>query len=202
MTNSKQQHRLFPIFAVCGLLAMTACAPVVVGGAATAGVAVAQERTVGAAVDDISIQFHIKDKLLNESAALFGSITVDSIEGRVLLAGNVRLPDDRVEAVRIVWQVDGVLEVYNEIEVRERGSVIDYLKDVRIAGELRFKLLADRDVSAINYSVETVNGVIFLMGIAQSDAELERVTGHARTISGVQRVVSFVVLKTDPGRQG
>ena len=203
MTKPTPRNRFaLPVLALCGLLGLSGCAPLVVGGAATAGVALAQERTLGAAVDDVSIIFQIKDRLLNQSGELFGRITIDAVEGRVLLAGNVREPDDRVEAVRIAWQVVGVREVYNEIEVRERGSVVDYLRDVRISAALRFKLLADRDVSAINYNVETVNGVIFLMGIAQSEAELERVTGHARTIAGVQRVVSFVILKTDPERQG
>ena len=203
MTKHAPRNRLvLSALALGALLALSACAPVVIGGAASAGVALAQERSVGAAVDDVSITFQIKDKMLNQSDELFGRISVDTVEGRVLLAGNVLEPDDRVEAVRIAWQVAGVREVYNEIEVHDRGSVIDYLRDVRISTELRFKLLADRDVSAINYNVETVNGVVFLMGIAQSDAELERVTGHARTIAGVQRVVSFVVLKTDPARQG
>ena len=203
MTKHAPRNRLvLSALALGALLALSACAPVVIGGAASTGVALAQERSVGAAVDDVSITFQIKDKMLNQSDELFGRISVDTVEGRVLLAGNVLEPDDRVEAVRIAWQVAGVREVYNEIEVRDRGSVIDYLRDVRISTELRFKLLADRDVSAINYNVETVNGVVFLMGIAQSDAELERVTGHARTIAGVQRVVSFVVLKTDPARQG
>ena len=203
MTKHAPRNRLvLSALALGALLALSACAPVVIGGAASAGVALAQERSVGAAVDDVSITFQIKDKMLNQSDELFGRISVDTVEGRVLLAGNVLEPDDRVEAVRIAWQVAGVREVYNEIEVRDRGSAIDYLRDVRISTELRFKLLADRDVSAINYNVETVNGVVFLMGIAQSDAELERVTGHARTIAGVQRVVSFVVLKTDPARQG
>ena len=203
MTKPTPRNRFaLPVLALCGLLALSGCAPFVVGGVATAGVALAQERSLGAAVDDVSITFQIKDRLLNQSNELFGRITIDAVEGRVLLAGNVREPDDRVEAVRVAWQVEGVREVYNEIEVREHGSVVDYLRDVRISAALRFKLLADRDVSAINYNVETVNGVIFLMGIAQSEAELERVTGHARTIAGVQRVVSFVILKTDPERQG
>ena len=91
-------------------------------------------------------------------------------------------------------------EVFNEVEVRDRAGLIDYFKDVRIANELRLKLLSDKDVSAVNYSVETVNTVIYLMGIAQDQAELERVTGHASNIKGVSRVVSFVLLKDDPRR--
>ena len=64
----------------------------------------------------------------------------------------------------------------------------------------RGKLLVDSDVLSINYSVETVNGTVYLLGIAQDEAELARVTEHARSIEDVKRVVSHVVLKDDRHR--
>jgi osmotically-inducible protein OsmY len=189
-----------PLILIAGALALSGCAGALVGGAATVGVAAAQERSVGDAVDDATIEFKIKDKFLEKSDRLFTRVGVDSVEGRVLLSGTVDTPDDRVDVARFTWQVDGVKEVFNEVEVRDRGGLIDYFKDVRIANELRLKLLTDKEVSAVNFSVETVNGVIFLMGIAQDQAELERVTSHASNIKSVVRVVSFVVLKDDARR--
>ena len=118
----------------------------------------------------------------------------------MLLTGVVLTPEDRIEAGRLAWTVNGVKEVLNEVAVSDKSSVADFAKDTWITTQLRTKLLGDRLVSDINYSIETVNGTIYLMGIAQSEAELERVTGHARTIRGVQRVVSHVRLKTDPAR--
>jgi len=190
-----------PLLLLVGAFSLSACAGgVLVGGAATVGVAAVQERSVGAAVDDATIEFKIKDKFIELSDKLFTRVSVDSVEGRVLLSGTVDTPDERVDVARMTWQVDGVKEVFNEVEVRDRGGLIDYFKDVRIANELRLKLLTDSKISAVNYSVETVNGVIFLMGVAQDQPELERVTGHASNIKGVERVVSFVVLKDDPRR--
>jgi len=181
-------------------LALGGCAGAVIGAGATAGIAAMQERSVGGAIDDAGIKLGIKDRLLAASDKLFLTVGVESVEGRVLLTGNVARPEDRVEAGRLAWQVQGVRELYNEIEVRDRSSLTDYLRDVRISNELRFKMIADRDVSAINFNVETVNAVIYLTGIARDQPELERVTGHARAISGVQRVVSYVVLKNDQRR--
>ncbi|MEQ8246803.1 MAG: BON domain-containing protein [Alphaproteobacteria bacterium] len=189
-----------PLGFLVGALALSGCAGALVGGVATVGVATVQERSVGDAVDDTTIEFRIRDQFLEKSDKLFTRVTVDSVEGRVLLSGSVDTPDDRVEVARLAWQAKGVKEVFNEVEVRNRAGLIDYFKDVRIANELRLKLLSDKDVSAINYSVETVNSVIYLMGIAQDQAELERVTGHASNIKGVSRVVSFVLLKDDPRR--
>ena len=189
-----------PLILIVGALVLSGCADALVAGAAAVGVAAAQERSVGTAIDDATIEFKIKDQFLEKSDKLFTRVSVEAVEGRVLLSGTVETPDDRVDVARLAWQIDGVKEVFNEVEVGDRGGLIDYVKDVRIANELRLKLLTDKEISAVNYSVETVNGVIFLMGIGQDQAELERVTGHASNIKGVVRVVSFVVLKDDARR--
>ena len=180
--------------------ALPGCAGAVIGAGATAGVAVAQERSVGAAVDDAGIELNVNSALLQQSETLFRQVGVESVEGRVLLTGLVLTPEDRVEAGRLAWTVSGVKEVLNEVEVADKSSLVDYAKDVWITTQLRSKLLADRLISDINYSIETVNGTIYLLGIAQNETELERVAGHARTIRGVSRVVSHVRLKTDPAR--
>jgi osmotically-inducible protein OsmY len=188
------------LLASAAAAALQGCVPAVVGAGATAGVAVAQERSVGSAIDDATIELNVNSALLQKSETLFRQVGVESVEGRVLLTGLVLTPEDRVEAGRLAWTVNGVREVLNEVEVTDKSGLVDYAKDVWITTQLRGKLLGDRMVSDINYSIETVNGVIYLMGVAQSEAELERVTGHARTIRGVSRVVSHVRLKTDPAR--
>lgn len=180
--------------------ALQGCAAAAVGAGATAGVAIAQERSVGAAVDDATIALNVNSALLQKSESLFTKVGVEVVEGRVLLTGAVLTPEDRVEAGRLAWTVRGVKEVLNEIEVSNKNTIVDYAKDAWITAQLRTKLIGDRLVSDINYSIETVNGVIYLMGVAQNEAELQRVTNHARNISGVNRVVSHVRLKTDPTR--
>ena len=140
-----------PLAFLVGTMALSGCAGALVGGVATVGVATVQERSVGGAIDDTTIEFRIRDKFLEKSDRLFTRVTVDSVEGRVLFSGSVDTPDDRVEVARLAWQTKGVKEVFNEVEVRYRAGLIDYFKDVRIANELRLKLLSDKDVSAVNY---------------------------------------------------
>jgi len=176
------------------------CAPVLIGGAATAGVAVAQERTVGDAIDDAVISARVKDRLLQQSGQLFLRVGTEVIEGRVLLTGSVRSAQDRVEAVRVAWTVPGVREVLNEIQVTDRGGIANSIADARLTTTLRLQMMGDRGIVDINYSIDTVNGIVYLMGIAQDQAELDRVIGYARNISGVRQVVSHVVLRNDPRR--
>lgn len=178
------------------------CTGAMIGAGATAGVTIAQERSVGDAIDDATIHVDINRRLFEKHESLFRRVGVEVVEGRVLLTGTVPQPDDRIEAVRIAWTVNGVREVINEIEVTDKSGVVDYAKDVWITTQLRTKMLTDSKVSDINYNVETVNGVIYLMGIAQGQSELDRVTNYAREISGVRQVKSHVQLKDDPRRRG
>lgn len=202
MTSHKIHRVWLSCLALGSALMMSACtgAEFVAGGAATAGIAVAQERSVGRAIDDTGIQLQIKHHLLQASDDLFIRVGSEVHEGRVLLTGVVPTAEDRVEAVRLTWQAEGVLEVINEIQISDRAGVIDYLKDVKITSQLRFQMLRDRDIADINYSVETVNGIVYLMGIARSRAELDKLTTHARNIAGVQKVVSHVRLSDDDRR--
>jgi len=183
-------------------LALSGCAPgMVIGAGATAGVAVAQERSVGDAIDDTTIELKISEALLKDSEKLFRKVDVEVLEGRVLLTGSVTVADDRVKTARIAWKVDGVREVLNELQVTNRGSIVDYLKDAKITTQLRLQLLRDREISDINFTVETVNGVVYLLGLAQSQEELDKLTNHARNIQGVVKVINHVRLKTDPRRK-
>ena len=174
---------------------------VLVGAGAAAGTASMQERGLATAIDDKLIQAQINSGWLEADSNLFIDLSSQAHEGRVLLTGNVAKPEHRVEAVRIAWKVDGVREVINQIEVKDRSGVADFARDAWITTKLTVRLTVDGDVKAINYSIDTVNGHVFIMGIGQDAAEVERVKDHARNVSYVRRVTSYVVLKNDPSRR-
>lgn len=181
---------------MAGALSLSACGPGVwLGVGAKAGVAVAEERSLGDQVEDATLVVEISERLFRYNEELFQDVSIDVTEGRVLLAGVVDTPEDRVDAVRLTWQVEGVKEVANEIQVTE-GSFAYYADDVWISTQLRNDLLWDKDISSINYNVETVHGIVYLTGIAKSQAELNRVVAHARTIPKVRDIVSYVRVMT------
>lgn len=187
---------------VC-LLPLSGCASFVIGAGATAGVAAFQERGLDGAVSDTAITAEIWQKFLAKDEKLFLDIEIEVVEGEVLLAGHVPDVANQLEAVRLSWQVGGVRSVINEIEVGSEGfSFVDSAGDLLITTKIKAALMFDGDVFAINYSIETVNGTVYLMGIAQNDLERSRVISHARETSYVKRVVSHIRLKDDANRQG
>ena len=195
--------RLLPAFALClfTCIAASGCIPLLVAGGTETAVVVAQERSAGNAVDDASILLKLKAQYINQDDKdMFRNVEIKVTEGSVLLTGNVDKPESQVEAVRIAWQVDGVKEVINEIQISDKAGLLNYSRDALISNQIRVRLIATKGVRSINYSVLTVNQVVYLMGIAQNQEELDIATNVASTTSYVQRVVSYVRLKDDPRR--
>lgn len=175
-------------------LALPGCVSLVIGAGATAGTAAMQERELGGAIDDTVIHSKIAAAFLENDVSL-RRLSIEVHQGEVLLTGTVPNITHRVNAVRRAWQVEGVKTVINEIEIADSSDVIDLARDTWITAQLRLRLTFDSKVLAINYAIETVNGAVYLMGVAQSAAELAQVRSHARELRYVRRIVSHVRIK-------
>nr|WP_247886766.1 BON domain-containing protein [Azospirillum sp. SYSU D00513] len=176
-------------------MAVTAagCAPVVVGGAAATGAVIGSDRRgIEEVATDTGIQATINNLWFQHSIELHRRIDMSVSQGRVLLTGRATDPQMRLDAVRLAWQAQGVTEVINEIQVDNESGLVDSARDSWITTQLRTKLTFERGVRSANYSIETVNGVVYLMGIAAGQGELDKVTAIARSLPNVQRVVSYV----------
>ncbi len=185
-----------------GLLALAACTPagVVVGGAASAGVAASEERGIKGAADDAVIRVKINEAWVKEDFDTFNRLNLQIYEGRVLVSGRVPDQAQADKAVQAAWKPDGVREVINEIEISEGGGLNDFANDTLINARLDADLLFDGDVDSINYSTRAVAGTVYLLGVAQDRAELDRVFRIARDVPNVKRVISHVIMKDDPRR--
>lgn len=182
-------------------LGLDACSPYGVAGTvgAKAATATLEERGFSGNVDDARIRLWINHYWLQHSEEMYTKVGLNVHEGRVLLTGTLADPALRHDAVRLVWQVEGVREVIDEIQPDE-GGLDDIARDTWITGQLKTRLTLDPEVAAINYAVTTTNRVIYLFGIARNDAEHRHVIGLAGDIPYARRVVSHVILKDDPIR--
>jgi len=179
-------------------LATGGCALVVVGGvagAAAGGYAVGQERGVGGTVDDIKTKTDIQIAMMNAQPQLPTNIDVTVYQGRALLTGSVSSPAVKDEADRVARGVAGVRAVYDELEVSAGEGGWNAAKDAWISSKLRSQLLLEADVRSFNYTIQTVNGTVYLIGSARNQAELDRALNLARNIPDVRRVVSYVELR-------
>ncbi|HEU5046706.1 MAG TPA: BON domain-containing protein [Rickettsiales bacterium] len=184
-------------------LLVSGCVPLIFAGAGTGAVVAQQDRTPGHAVDDTGIRLAINNQFLQKGDVndLYRNVTIKVTEGRVLLTGDVDKPETKIKAAELAWNVKGVREVINEIQVNDKTGIMDYAKDSWIANTVRSRFILEKGLHSVNYNVEVVNGVVYLMGIAQDQAELDKATYIASTTSGVQKVVNHAVLRDDPRRK-
>ena len=183
------------------LVHISGCAGLLVGGAATIGVASIQERSLKDAATDVEIRLRIEDQLFRaDTNNLFAQVGVTVIEQRVLLVGSVSSEILRDRAAEITWRIPKVKEVLNELTVNPNSSLIDSAKDARISIILTGLLLTDAKILDINFSHSVSDQVIYIVGIAQDKEEVKKVIHHARTIRGVKKVISHILLKSDKRR--
>lgn len=182
------------LFIASAALLTSACSPLgmITGAGATVGMGAAREGGLGVAYVDAKIQIAISDLWFRYNVEAFRKLDLTVNQGRVLITGVVQDPEHRVEAVRLAWQPEGVKQVINEIRVDESEGVTQYARDFWITTKIRGSLALAATVKSINYSIDTVNGTVYIMGVARSQQELDRVMEIARTTTDVRQVVSYV----------
>jgi osmotically-inducible protein OsmY len=168
------------------------------GAGAAVGVAATKEGGLVEAASDARIATNINDLWFRSNVDMFRKLNLSVEQGRVLITGVVQDPNHRVEAVRLAWQPRGVKQVINEIRVADSDGLPGYVRDTWISTQLRGKMLLNADIQSINYTIDTVQGVVYLMGVARSQAELDLVIETARKIKHVDQVISYVKMLGEP----
>ena len=190
---------------ILGVLAhfLQGCSPTgtVLGAGARTGLALAEDRPVEEIWGDTLLKGTINKKLLETSFSdTFWSLNTTIFEGRVLITGNVKNTTLRDQVSQMVLGVKGGREVLNEIEIQETNNVTQIARDKFIQTSLQARMLGDKIVSDINYKMIAHNNVLYIIGVAQSQAELEKVVAHARAIRYVKRFVNYIWLADNPSR--
>lgn len=179
-------------------VALSGCVAAVAGAGATGVVNSAQDRGFEQSVNDNEISFEFNRRLLSAKSAIYSGVSTEVTSGRLLLTGQVPTPEDKILVSRVAWAVPGVKEVINNVRVGKPLSLGQQTTDTAISTKLRTRIMADSNISSINYSIDVENRVVYLMGIAQSQQEINRVMAHARDIDGVKNVISYVTIKGTP----
>ena len=154
-----------------------------------------EERSFNNFVTDTIIVAQLKNTYFNNNEKIFFNVSVEVTEGRVLLTGSVEQIDERIEATKLAWSIEGVNEVINEIQINNDEGILDYTDDLIMKTKINAKLLLNKDILNLNYSVEVVNGIVYLIGIAQSQEELNSVINISENTYGVENVISYVRFK-------
>ena len=194
------------ILLICALFSLTSCVEtIVISTGVGAGLAY-REKTVEDTRSDVKISTKIALKFISNGLKTpTTSIDITVNEARVMLTGIARDPSKAKLAQELCWQVKGVNEVIDEIQIREDGkfkladigsSIYDYL----ITAEIEAKFALAKDLRTLNYQITTVNNEVYLLGVAIDEKEMNRAVALASKVNGVSKVVNHIILANDSRR--
>ena len=178
-------------------LALSGCVGAAVGIGTAAVAASTTEKGFSTSVADGVIETKLVDRFIQNDAALAAGIDKSVNNGSVLLTGRVDTIEQKVLATKLAWEIKGVREVVNEVQVTQDSSLRDKAKDLAASAQLRAALIGDQNVSSLNFSIDVVNGIVYLSGVASDEMEKERVIAHAQELRFAKKVVNYIILETD-----
>lgn len=184
-----ETRRFLTVITLAGSLAgaLSACAPVVLGGAVMGTVVATDRRTSGAQLEDEGIELRAGSRI-NDNLGDRVHVNVTSYNRRVLLTGEVPNQQDKQLVEQIVTRVDNVQTVVNELTIAGISSLSQRSSDVLVTGRVKAGLVDAKDLVSSAFKVVTERGTVYLMGRV-TQREATRATEIARSTSGVQKVV-------------
>lgn len=175
---------------LCALLVMAhlaGCATAVVGGAAAGGAMATDRRTAGAYVEDENIEIKAFKKMetnLGEES----HVNVTSINGNLLLTGEVPNAELKAKAETLAKSIAHVKNITNEIVIGMKSSMSDRANDTFITSKVKANLVAEKDFPSNAVKVVTEASTVYLMGVV-NQKEANIATEVARNTDGVKKVV-------------
>ena len=188
---------LVPVLLLLASFGLSGCAGAVIGVGSAAVAASTTEKGISTSVSDGVIFAKLHDKFIQADASLSTVVDVTVNDGAVLLTGKVKTPDEKVLATKLAWEIKGVREVVNETQVTDKSSIKDVAKDLAASAQLRGNLIADPNISSLNYSIDVVNGTVYLSGVASNVSEMNKVVTHAQELRFAQQVVNYIIIESD-----
>ena len=166
---------------------LTACFPVVVGGAAAGGLMAADRRTAGAYVDDEAIEIKAERNIDDELGDKI-HVNVTSYNRNVLITGEAIDEDTKAKAESIAKSVANVRGVTNELAISAASSRMERNNDAYITTKVKARMLTEHRFPVNYVKVVTEDSVVYLMGIV-THKEADDAVEIARGTDGVQKVV-------------
>ncbi len=185
------------VYIILPAILISHCAQVATGTAVKVVTVNQEARSIGEFVDDTIIKTLIKNTYFDQNEKLFFNIDVEVSQGRVLLTGTIENIDLKIEATRIAWGVKGVQTVINEIQISNSDNIINFADDLVISTKVKGKLILNEKINSLNYSIETVNKLVYIIGIARSEDERDLVINITKEVYGVEEVIDYISIKED-----
>ena len=165
------------------------------------GVSVAYDpRTVGMQIDDSIMQKNLMARLTLSDKKYIIDISTKVIDGHIFLSGKVDEPEEKLKIIKMSWETKGARSVQSAVIIKGQTNFKNAAKDVLITSQLRTALIFNKLTKSTNYTIDTINGKIYIFGIAMTKDEKKKVISEANEIHGVKEVVPSIILVEELSR--
>ena len=185
------------VFAILFLLIFQSCAPLVgLIGVASVGSA-SKEKGIGTSFSDTIIHTQISNKIFKFNPDIIADTRIFVNNGSVLITGKVTIPDYKIELTKIAWKIKGVKEVNNETQVSDVSSIKNIARDIASIAEIRGRIMTDKRINSLNFSLDVINDKAYIVGIAESKEEMKLVKDQASSARFVKEVFNYIIVTDD-----
>jgi osmotically-inducible protein OsmY len=180
--------------------ALSACAPIIVGGAVVGSLMATDRRTTGTQVEDEGIELRAASRI-RENLGERVHVNVTSYNRQLLLTGEVPTAQDKQLVEQVVSKVENVRSIVNELDVLGKSSLTQRSSDVLVTGRVKAGFVDAKDLFANAFKVVTERGTVYLMGRV-TQREANRATEIARGTTSVLKVVRLLEIISEEELQG
>ena len=166
--------------------------PLVAGTAVGGYTLVTEQRSPEQIARDAALAAGAHKYWADASSDLARDVSATTYNNDLLITGMVPNQQMKDAAERLARQIQGVGKIYNEVQVGQPTNFGQDARDNYVSNALRTQLLADLQVRSSNYTVHTLNGIVYIMGYARNAPERDLVLSYARNLSNVNQVKSYI----------
>ena len=200
MFKNKKKMKRFLLITLFSFI-LSSCVGTTSVGIFGSGVSVAYDpRTVGMQIDDSIMQKNLITRLTLTDKRYFINLSVKVLDGNIYLSGKVDEPEEKLKIIKMAWETKGVRSVQSTVSIKGNKNFKSTAKDILITSQLRTALIFNKLTKATNYTLDTINGKIYIFGIAMTKNEKEKVISEANEIHGVKEVIPSIYLVEELSR--
>jgi len=184
------------------LLLLNSCVGSSSSGVFGTGVSIALDpRTLGTQIDDAIMQKNLQTRLALTEKTYLVTLSVKVLDGRIFLGGKVDEPEEKLIITKLAWETKGSRSVKNNIVIKQKFSFINTAKDVLITSQLRTAMIINKNITAANFNIDTVNQKTYVFGIAHNNNEKKEIIQEAKQIVDLKELVTSILMVSDLSRQ-
>ena len=179
------------------LFVFQSCAPLIgTIGMASLGAA-SKEKGLATTLSDNIIKTKISNLIFKNNPDFIADTNIFVNNGSALFTGKINKPENKILFTKIAWTVKGVREVNNEIQIINTSSLKNIARDIASMGEIRARIMSDKMINSINFSIDVVNDKAYLSGVASNKNEIRLVKAHASSARFIKEVYNYIILTDD-----